>query len=194
MDDIERISDAKNNGPKTLNSGQRMIENQKDLQCEVGNFFKKLILWREESQKQFFTIVNSHGNSINEAMNNLLKEVSDLHAELSDTRKERNDLITLIESMKITNGKIPQPTVSTNTIWKQQEPNEDTLDRDSPAVGHIETQKTGIEKPMLTNGMGNQEESEDNGALSDEGLHQQSSDERETENNSTSLWQLVVSV
>ena len=158
-----------------------MGTHQHNSQQQVRDFFKKLMLWRDESQKQFFTIVNSHSDSINEAINNLVEEVSDLQAQLSVTRKERNDLF---EMMKKTRGKIQYPRENLPITQKQQEPhNEDILDLSCSEVGHPETEETGIGKHTLSsNEKTNQEESEDNGAISYVALNQQTLNDRDTEN------------
>ena len=55
------------------------------MHSQVGHFIEKLSEWREESQKEFSKIINSHSGSINEGMNCLVQEVSDLEQKLSVT-------------------------------------------------------------------------------------------------------------
>ena len=141
----------------TPSSNRQIGRNQRDCQFQVGDFFEKLMLWRDESQRQFLNIVNTHSNSINEAMNNLFDELSDLQVQLSVTRKERNDLIETVKNMS---GKI-----------HKQPDNEDPLEE----MGHLEAAETTIEGPTIDN----QEEEEDgvdngdisNGMLSQETLN-----------------------
>ena len=135
MDIFDGYSADSSSGTKTQNSSHKMSKSQKDSQGKVRDFFEKLILWRDESQKQFFKIVNAHSNNINEAMNSLIEEVGDLQAQLSVTRKERNDLIETVKNMSGKIGKQPD--------------NEDPLDWDSREVGHLETGETAIERPTI---------------------------------------------
>ena len=72
-----------------------------DHQIEVRNFFNNLSSWREVSQRHFSNIIESHSNTISEAINDLVEEVSDLKAQLSVITKERNDLVKTVDSVNI---------------------------------------------------------------------------------------------
>ena len=111
MDNIEENS-ARHHGVKL-----------QDLQGPVKKFYEKLILWRDESQREFLEIIDTHSNSINEAMNSLVEEVTDLQAQLSVTTKERNNLIETVKSMS-------------ETIPRQPD-NEDSL----VDMGNLETEE-----------------------------------------------------
>ena len=146
-------------------NGNRQIgRNQRDCQFQVGDFFEKLMLWRDESQRQFLNIVNTHSNSINEAMNNVFDELSDLQVQLSVTRKERNDLIETVKNMS---GKI-----------HKQPDNEDPLEE----MGHLEAAETTIEGPTIDN---EEEEGVDNGDISNGILSQETLSFGDTESYST---------
>ena len=141
-----------------------------DCQAQVGDFFEKLLTWRDESQRQFLNLVNDHSNSINEAINNLVTEVGDLQAQLSVTRKERNDLIETVKNMSGKMQKLPD--------------NEDNLGE----FGPTETNKTMFEEQMSSN---TEEVSQETGDISDEILNQQILKVENTENNSTLIKKTV---
>ena len=72
----------------------------KDFQSEVRVLFEKLTSLREESHRQFSDIINSHGGSISDGINDLFAEVSNLQDELSVVRKERNVLLETVDNLK----------------------------------------------------------------------------------------------
>lgn len=65
-------------------------------QSELGNFFEKLNMWREESHREFSNILHYHGSSINKGINHLVEEVSDLKVKLSVITRERNHLLETV--------------------------------------------------------------------------------------------------
>ena len=76
-------------------------KDKKDSRMEVMSLFTTLHLWTEESQKEFSNIVNSHRSSINEAIDDLVGEVSELQEKLSLTKKERNCLIDDVNDLQL---------------------------------------------------------------------------------------------
>ena len=68
-------------------------------------FFDELGSWRDESQKQFSNIIESHNANIIEGISHLVAEVGGLQSQLSMTTKERN---VLIETVKNLNDEIRQ--------------------------------------------------------------------------------------
>ena len=70
-----------------------------DSQSEIGHFFQKLSIWRDESHKEFSNIITFHSSSISKGINDLVEEVSDLKAELSIITKERNDLLETVHNL-----------------------------------------------------------------------------------------------
>merc|ERR1712018_586630 len=74
-------------------------EDSMDSQSEIGHFFQKLSIWRDESHKEFSNIITFHSSSISKGINDLVEEVSDLKAELSIITKERNDLLETVHNL-----------------------------------------------------------------------------------------------
>ena len=100
-----------------------------DSYNEVGHFFEKLNIWRNESHKEFSNIVKSHRNSINKCINDLAEEVEDLKDKLSVITRERNDLLETVHNLTKDIGlrsaelhgqqELPQPEeINTNDIKK----------------------------------------------------------------------------
>ena len=82
-----------------------MGEGKKDCRGEARVVFEKLNSWREESNRQFSDIINSHSSSIDRGITDLVSEVSCLQDKLSVTRKERNVLLGTVANL---NGEIRQ--------------------------------------------------------------------------------------
>ena len=57
-----------------------------DPQNEVGHFFEKLKLWREESYKDFSEIIQFHGNSVNKGIHDLVNSSDHPRQSLSRSR------------------------------------------------------------------------------------------------------------
>ena len=83
----------------------KMSRGPQDCQSEVRVVFEKLSSLREESHRQFSDIIDSHGSSISQGIEELVKEVSDQQTELSVIRRERNGLLGTIDTL---NGEIRQ--------------------------------------------------------------------------------------
>ena len=66
---------------------------------EVNDFIDEIMIWRDESHKQFLDLANTHCNIINKSMNNLVKKVANLQTQLYKTTRERNDLIEKVRYM-----------------------------------------------------------------------------------------------
>ena len=72
---------------------------KKDPQNEVIDFFKDLKSWREDSQLQLTSIMNSYNNSINKGITNLIQENINLKNQLSVTVGERNVLKETVDNL-----------------------------------------------------------------------------------------------
>ena len=97
MNNIKDNSADSNNDAKTNHHVKSV---QKDCRSEVRDFLKKLEVWKDESQRQFSMVVNSHSNDIIEAMDNLVEENCDLQAKLSSVTQEKNDLTVTVNDMR----------------------------------------------------------------------------------------------
>ena len=76
---------------------QQMSKDYEDSHREVRECLKKLRSWGEESQREFSSV----SIGINNGINNLIEEVWGLRAQLSDTAKERNDLIQTVNILNM---------------------------------------------------------------------------------------------
>ena len=74
-----------------------------DCQSEVRVVFEKLDLWKEDSQKQFSNIIDSHSNSLTKGVNDLVIKVSNLQNDLLSIKMERNVLLQTVDKL---NGEI----------------------------------------------------------------------------------------
>ena len=94
-----------------------MNESHKDGRSEAKDLFMKLNSWKEESQREFSTfmfntyaefsnIISSQSPIIDQGIDNLLEEVSDLKAQLSIMTQERNDLNETVENLSCRNRKL----------------------------------------------------------------------------------------
>ena len=96
--------------PSCTNSSVIVTQNLMDqmskvCQSEVKVVFEKLSSLREETSRQVSNIIESHSNSISRGIEDMVKGVSNLQAELSVIRKERNTLLDTIVNL---NGEIRQ--------------------------------------------------------------------------------------
>ena len=82
-----------------------MDQMSKVCQSEVKVVFEKLSSLREETHRHVSNIIDSHSCSISRGIEDMVKEVHNLQAELSATRKEKN---TLLETIGNLNGEIRQ--------------------------------------------------------------------------------------
>ena len=85
-----------------------MTKGQKDCQRQVKELIKKLDSWRDESHRQVSNIISSHSKNIDNNINELVDEFSELQAQVSVLREERN---VLLETIKNLNGEIKQMSV-----------------------------------------------------------------------------------
>ena len=75
------------------------MEGTLDSQIELGHFFEKLSIQKEESHKDVSYILTLHTGRITKGINNLVQEVSDLKVGLSIIRKERNYLLQTVHNL-----------------------------------------------------------------------------------------------
>ena len=117
-----------------------------DCQGEARHVFEKLALFREESNQQFYDIINSHSNSINKGINDLVAEVFDLQGELSVIKGAQNGLLEIIDNLngeirqlnaKLTMAKSLQENIDHQTQGAEDIPIEDEQDLDRPGI-HVE--------------------------------------------------------
>ena len=86
-------------GAQEQNPTPEIKHGYNDYQLEASSFFKKLSSWREESNRQFSHIINSHSCLIIEGINDLVEKNSVLQAELSIIKQEKNGLITTVDNL-----------------------------------------------------------------------------------------------
>ena len=72
---------------------------QKGCLIRARDLFLELGSWRDESQKQFSNIVNSHNTNIIKGINDLVAEIHGLQSHLSITTNEKNDLIETVKNL-----------------------------------------------------------------------------------------------
>ena len=72
----------------------------KEYQGELRYLFTKLNSWQEESQRQFYNVINSQSINIDKSLSNLLEEVSDLQAQLSIITRDRDNLILTVDNLR----------------------------------------------------------------------------------------------
>ena len=109
---------------------------------EVNDLFKNINSWRDESQRQLSIIVDSHANSINEAIKNVVKEVSEIksqRSQLSAIVKERDDLQETVNNLNAyiehLSAKVRQPEL-VGTQHNTQD--EDSIDSSQNTGEHSE--------------------------------------------------------
>ena len=96
--------------------------NIEDISNELREMFQPFESWRDESQRQFSNIIESHKNKINKRINDLVEEVCDLQAKLSATTKEKNDLIETVNNLS---GGIRQLSATLPTVQPLPASNQD---------------------------------------------------------------------
>ena len=74
-------------------------KHEEDCLSEVRVVFEKLQSWKEQSQTQFNSIIDSHNASITKGISGLIAEMVDMRAELSITKKEKNILVDTVDSL-----------------------------------------------------------------------------------------------
>ena len=90
----------------------------KEYQGELRYLFTKLNSWQEESQRQFYNVINSQSINIDKSLSNLLEEVSDLQAQLSIITRDRDNLILTVDNLRgeITRLEVNPPYSGTKEI------------------------------------------------------------------------------
>ena len=78
-------------------------QGRNDCQREAKDLFEKLTSFREESNRQISSIINSHSSNINNGIGDLVEEVGSLRDELDVLRKERTVLLETVDNL---NGEI----------------------------------------------------------------------------------------
>ena len=87
------MGDIHNNIEATAHEHQMGDQRKEKCQSEVRHLLEKLSSWREESNRQFSNIIDSHTQNIDKGVNDLAEEVCDLRTKLTIITKERNDLL-----------------------------------------------------------------------------------------------------
>lgn len=132
-----------------------------DYQSEVGQFFEKLRIWREESQHEFSNIMQFHSSSINKGVNNMVVELSDLKTKLYVITQERNDLLQTVHNLsndiRQRNAEFPNPQPLPEPEEIHTNDTEDLL-RPRPDIdkneGHIHSSETDDEVDPTFNKFG----------------------------------------
>ena len=101
---IENSSASANINRDVSHKNYQMKKSQNDWKIDL---YSEFISWKEESQRQFSNIIDSHSNiidthssSIEKTINELLADVGDLQAQLSVITKERNDLLKTVKNLR----------------------------------------------------------------------------------------------
>ena len=84
----------------------QMGRSKEECQSEVRDLLEKLSSWREQSNRQFSNIIDSHTSSINKGINDLSEEVCDLRTKLSVITQERNNLLQNVKKLSGENKKL----------------------------------------------------------------------------------------
>ena len=117
------------------------------FQSEVGHFFEKLSIWREESHRDFSNIIQFHSTTINKGISDLVQEVNNLKDDLSMITRERNDLLETVHNLS--NG-LRQRNIESQI--RQPSPEPEVIEaNDTEGIGprfekNSETSKSGTEK------------------------------------------------
>ena len=77
---------------------------KKNFQSEVRVLLQQLSSWREESNRQFTKIIDSHASTINVGLEEFAEEVFNLRNKLSAVTQERNDLLNKNQKLSSENG------------------------------------------------------------------------------------------
>ena len=116
-----------------LYTSYELKKSQNEWQSDL---YSKLGSWREESQRHFSNIIDSHSNTIAMTINELQNGVCLLQEQLSVVSKERNDLLETVDNLS---GKIRQLSSKLPVIRPLQEPeDEEYHDLDTHEVGNPE--------------------------------------------------------
>ena len=66
---------------------------------ETKDLFEKLSAWKEESHQQISHIMKSHNNNITNGIHDLVEQVDDLKAKLSEIKTERKVLMETVNNL-----------------------------------------------------------------------------------------------
>ena len=86
---------------------------------EARALVNKFTQWRKESQRNLVKIVASYNKSLDESFNDLVKEVSDLHAKVSVIKNELHDSFVTVDSHNEPSSNSP---VETDLIEPEEKP------------------------------------------------------------------------
>ena len=81
------------------NYSAKNSQTQPFTSTETKDLFKKLRLWREESNMQLYKIMNLHSRNIDNRIRDLVEEVGGLKTELSEKLAEQKGLLETIDTM-----------------------------------------------------------------------------------------------
>ena len=77
-----------------------MFTARKDCKSEAGDLFAKLSRLREESHKTLSFIIDSHSNSIQSGINELMEEIRNLQAKLAMMTQEKDELVQTTDKLR----------------------------------------------------------------------------------------------
>ena len=151
---MENLATNSSNRSITHRMGHPTNYSKNDCRGEIRDLFKKLSAWREESQIQFSNIVNAHGNSIEQGINDLVKEICDLKAKFALITKERD---YLLEKVNNSNHEARQQNCTSQIIIPFLRP-ELHCDQDTQEVVGTDCEIPHAEKQAISNENGDNEE------------------------------------
>ena len=142
---------------------------QKVILNEVKDLFDEFYSLREETHKQFSSIINGRSESINKGINELVQEVSELQAQVSLIAHERN---VLLETVSNLNSEIRKLSAPLKHVLPEDEEieidNQVTQDvGDSEALTNVIEQHM-MEKSAITSEFCDDEESGDFGNIEEQ--------------------------
>ena len=85
---------------KATSHGYQVDESKRYCQSEVRYLLQQLGSWREESNKQFSNIIDSHTNIINKDIKDLAEAVGDLKTRLGVITQEKNNLLKYVKKLR----------------------------------------------------------------------------------------------
>ena len=95
--------------------------NHKGCESELRYMFTRLKSWQEESQREFYNIINSQGTLIDKSLVNLVEDVDELQTQLSAVKKERDNLLQTVANMGIEITKMKAELPSQNVLPDSEE-------------------------------------------------------------------------
>ena len=138
-------------------------KSQNPCHTEIRDLFKKLKSWREESNRQFYNIMNSHSRNIDNGFR-------DLESELSDMREEKNVLLQTVDDL---HNEIRQLNVKLQAATENgQYSGMDYKDNDC-GEEFLYTPEYGYPRSGISTGYDEREISTEYVAISDEGIKEE---------------------